>query len=702
MKGYASIQQISEALGITKRTAERRAKAEEWTFEEEVHPGRSKRWYPIQKLPAAIREKIYARIQVSAPSTAAALSGGDSGPFYTEEQPKVPAVPVARAKCRENLTDDQITARDAAAILAREVMEIMVTVDCKESRACAILAERIERSEVSDAIIQADRDANVKERKTDSAEKRISARSRRLQRIMSFWRAGEREGDATKYLVPGKREKEGHDPVHIAAFLRFYCRKANPSVAVAHREMVRYLESQGITPPSYTVATRIEHSLPVTVKYRGRMTGAAWRALQPYVARDVSMFKANDIWVGDGHTFKARIQSPLHGQAFQPEVTIILDWVSRYIVGWSVALSESTIAVSAAFRDAQIRTRARPLIYYSDNGSGQTGKSIDHPILGTLARQGIGHETGIPGNPQGRGIIERLWASTTIDLAKTYPTALTKDTDRDTVRKVTGILAKHQRAGQISPILPSFSQFIEDLEAKIQEYNEEHQHRELGGMTPREAYESKLDPESLVFGASDDEINQLWMPEEERTPTRGVIRLFGNEYFMKGLVDELQEGEKVRVRYDIHDANQVAIYRTNGEYLGQAQWDGHRRAAFPVPVVEQARIERAEGIRKRAQREIDRAEAELSNTFEAIPYIEPEVIESAPIRMPEKVEVSTKPNLALLEDYSLLTWLSEHPDDWNDHLRKYFRDQSGKSRTIQNALDEFDLWGEIRDFKVAV
>ena len=55
------------------------------------------------------------------------------------------------------------------------------------------------------------------------------------------------------------------------------------------------------------------------------MTGAEWRALLPYVARDVSMFKANDIWVGDGHTFKARVQSPIHGQAFRPEVTVIID-----------------------------------------------------------------------------------------------------------------------------------------------------------------------------------------------------------------------------------------------------------------------------------------------------------------------------------------------------------------------------------------
>jgi hypothetical protein len=79
---------------------------------------------------------------------------------------------------------------------------------------------------------------------------------------------------------------------------------------------------------------------------------------EPYVDRDVSMFQSNDIWVGDGHSFKAKVQHPIHGQPFIPEVTFILDWKSRKIVGWSVSLSESTIAVSDAFRHAQKQTRA--------------------------------------------------------------------------------------------------------------------------------------------------------------------------------------------------------------------------------------------------------------------------------------------------------------------------------------------------------
>lgn len=711
--GYASIMEIAEAIGVTKRTAERRSVSEGWLFEEEAHPGAAKRWYPISKLPVTIREALYLK---SIPSSAAptrcaaeALPGIPSpGPFSSS---KVPAIPEARAKCRENLDSQQIRARDAAAILAREIMGLMVQMDCTERCACQILAKRIESGDAAPHVVLADAESNVKPRKLQDAATRISGRARRLQRISGFWRAGELEGNPLKYLVPGKREKEGFDPVHVGAFLRFFCKPSSPSVKMTHERMTDFLESQGIKAPSYTVATRIEKSLPVTIKYRGRMTGAAWRSIKPYVDRDVSMFKSNDIWVGDGHTFKAKIQSPLHGQAFQPEVTLILDWVSRKIVGWSVALSESTIAVSAAFRDAQMRTRARPLIYYSDNGSGQTGKSIDHPIFGSLARQGIGHETGRPGNPQGRGVIERLWPVVTIPLAKTYPTVLTKDADKETVRKVTQLIAKSLRAKEISPILPTFSKFISDLTDEIEKYNSEHKHSDLKGMTPNQAYEFFMDPDSIVFGVSNEEIRELWMPEEERTPSRGVVRLFGNAYFCKELVDVLAEGEKIRVRYDIHDGSKVWLYRSNGEFLGEALWDGNKVAAFPISHIERKRMERAQGIKQRAQRDIDRADAELSNTLEALPIVE---LEKVPNQLPTEAEritnavhetLAEKPNLDLMGDYSLLTWLSEHPEDWTPAFRHYFKDQVRKgSRTISNALDEFDLWEEVnkQDFKVAV
>ncbi|NIG98079.1 MAG: transposase family protein [Serratia symbiotica] len=50
----------------------------------------------------------------------------------------------------------------------------------------------------------------------------------------------------------------------------------------------------------------------------------------------------------------------------------------------------------------------KPLCVYSDNGGGETNKMLDADITGIFPRLHIEHMTSIPGNPQVRGIIERL------------------------------------------------------------------------------------------------------------------------------------------------------------------------------------------------------------------------------------------------------------------------------------------------------
>jgi putative transposase len=623
---------IAEALGTTLRTVQRWAEQgllPSPTERAVATTGRPEMRWTITALPAEVIVKgktILVQSPVAGRHIDALVTAQTAGALISAESapaPKIMKRANGQTQCvrrgltratRSQLNDADRTYRDASIILCRAIEDAIGSTGCTAKHAYQELAERIVSGTARPELLAAAECTYLKRRASGNTK---SAQASRLSKLYAMYQEGCRNGDASLFLIPGRREKEGAKPEDVAAFLRFYCHPSRPTVARAHRDARAWYEEQGFRYPSYSVFARLERELPVTIKNRGRMTGAAWRALKPYVDRDVSMFKANDIWVGDGHTFKARVQSPLHGQAFRPEVTIIIDWVSRMIVGWSVALSESTIAVSDAFRHAQKTTRARPLIYYSDNGSGQTGKSIDCPIHGTLARQGIAHETGIPGNPQGRGIIERLWQTTTIPLAESYPTVLTKKADRDSVRIVGQILAKAERKGETSRLLPSWNQFMADLDEAIYDYNNNHEHRGIGGMTPAQAYEAKLDPDSIVFAPNDTEIDDLWQPEVKRTPARCVFTLFNNSYFRRQLQHELAEGEEVRVRFDIHNADRVRLFRMDGTPIGEAIWDGHKKAAFPVPFVEKKREERAAGIRARAQREINRANAELTETLQA-------------------------------------------------------------------------------------
>lgn len=515
------------------------------------------------------------------------------------------------------LGDKDRATQDAGLLLMLALDEASTSSGTSVRKAARVLATSIMNASAAPALQQAAVTVYVKPRGNLHLGG-LDALTARLQKMHGFYQEGCKQGKPAAFLIAGRPEKRGPKPEHLRAFLHFYCLPNRPTVMQAWKNAQAWYAEQGLTRPAVDSWYRLEKDLPVTAKYRGRMTGSAYKTLLPYVSRDESMFKSNDIWVGDGHTFKARVQSPIHGNAFRPEVTFIIDWRSRKLVGWSVALSENVVAVSDAFRHAQITTRARPLIYYSDNGSGQTAKHIDHPIHGTMGRQGIAHETGIPGNPQGRGIIERIWAITVIPLAATYATFLGKQGDKETIRKVGVALEKAKRKGEDSRFLPSWGQFMQDLNKCVDDYNMHHSHSGLDGMTPNEAYAKHMDPDSLALCVEDAELHALWMPEEVRTFDRGLIQLFNNEYACPELMGVLPEKAKVRVRFDIHNADTVRILDlASGKFLGLGVWDGHRRAAFPVPYVENLRDKRQAGIHRRAQGEMDRADDERLLTFDA-------------------------------------------------------------------------------------
>ena len=621
-KGWFSAQELAGLPGMpsTYSAVIRAAKKNLWANRTKVR-GKGLE-YSLTALPKQTQKHILGLVMnqtVEAPAPSLPAPAANAAPAVQAPGPVV----VARGQKRKSaelvtFSDWHRTYQDGSLVLCRAIDAAVATADCSVKKACQELAERLVSGEAHPELQAAAVATYLKPRKGAGPLGGVSAQLSRLQKMMAFYEQGRLAGDVGLYLVPGKPEKTGPDPVHVAAFLRFYCRPTRPPVAEAYRAMKPWLQERGIAVPSYATVTRIERELPVTVKYRGRMTGSEWRSLKPYIERDVSMFHANDIWVGDGHSLKAKVQHPIHGQPFVPEITVILDWVSRKIVGWSVALSESTVAVSDAFRHAQSVTRARPLVYYSDNGAGQTGKMIDCPVSGTLARQGIAHETGIPGNPQARGILERLWQVTFIPLARTYPTCTWRGADENATTKMLKALNRNDQGGIR---IPSFRQLLDDVARVVEDYNLHHEHRELGGNTPEDEYQARIDRDSIVFGPSDSELAALWMPEVVRTPQRGRVSLFGNTYCKADLVEMLPEGTKVRVRYDLHDADRVWLLTLEGMYLGEARWDSHREAAFPVPMMDQLRAERAAGKVKRGEKIIAEAQAELGQVLDFVPAV---------------------------------------------------------------------------------
>ena len=418
----------------------------------------------------------------------------------------------------------------------------------------------------------------------------------------------------------------------VAQVLALYKQPNKPPLAWCAKEVSR-LTSQPWW-PLYNRANRFRKKIPQQVFYSGRHTGAALKALQPFKRRDFLSLAPNEIWVGDGHGAKLKVAHPITGSPFVPEVTVIMDVATRFVVGWSVALSENCLAVADALRHG-VERHGIPLIYYSDGGAGQTNHMLDAPITGTLGALGIHHEVGRPGNPQGRGVIERFWQTVLIPLARRFETFQGKTADRDTLRLVSREITRALNAaksGQIAQLpakLPAWQQFIDALEHEIHAYNEEHRHRSLPkNFTPATFRAAKLQG-AEIHKPQGAELATLFMPSILRKARRGEVALFNGIYFHRDLM--LVDGEDVQVAYDIHDVSRVWVKKLSGELIAEAALGGNRGDYMPKPLIERLRDDRAARRMGRLRAQMDEVEAELQGAAAIdVPPLEEIEIEAEP------------------------------------------------------------------------
>lgn len=445
--------------------------------------------------------------------------------------------------------------------------------------------------------------------------------------------------DALALLAPerqGRKELQVADSAWLSDFMAVYRNTNGVCVAEAYRLFYNTCQARQVVDalpyeiPSAAQVRTVLNKIPMHLRQIGRQTGASLRALKTYVKRDWSMLCANDVWVGDGHSLKMKVAHPDHGRPMTPELTLIMDAASRYVVGWSLAYSESCIAVADALRSAMVQNGI-PAIYYSDNGSGQKNKTFDADITGILPRLGISHQTGIPGNPQGRGIIERLMKTLAHPIARQFETYFGPNADADTVRRVltaTDSLAKTSQnvANKDKPLtpkqawakgrLPSWDELISVITAAVNWYNYEHKHSEIGGITPasmRQYLLGKLERDDYVT-LTQAESRDLFRPSVVRVVQRAWLSVYNNHYWHEALED--YNGKKVQVCIDQHNPKTVIVRDLKGRYLCEALLNGNTKDAFALTLVEHKKHARAKARIKRLDDEKGKAMLELRKVIE--------------------------------------------------------------------------------------
>lgn len=172
--------------------------------------------------------------------------------------------------------------QDAALLLMLALDEAMQHSGTSARKSARVLATSIMNASAAPALQQAAATVYIKPRGVQHLGG-LDALTARLQKMHGFYQEGCKQATPAAFLIAGRPEKRGPKPEHLRAFLHFYCLPNRPNVAQAWNNAKDWYVQQGIERPAVDSWYRIEKDLPVTTKYRGRMTGSAWKSLLPYV-----------------------------------------------------------------------------------------------------------------------------------------------------------------------------------------------------------------------------------------------------------------------------------------------------------------------------------------------------------------------------------------------------------------------------------
>lgn len=571
--------------------------------------------YPLTALPAETRDHLLDRMVTTLPEKLCSLPAQP-----TETLPAV-AEPAGDLPAITTLKKWQTETMDARIFFMRLIEQ------AAENRIGVSAAIRRIVRQAADGILPMEAQALVavanKRSGKDTRKRTLSETS-----LMRWWSTWLKKGKRPQALAPKAVERDELPP-WAPYFLQVYRVPQKISVAQALEDLAAILPP-GVPMPSEHQARRFMKKHSRLDIQKGRMTGKELKSLKGFIRRDTSEFLPLDICLCDGHSFKADVAHPVHGRPFKPEVCAVIDAVTRVCTGWSSGLAESSLTVADAYRHAvtvndEKRYGGIPAILYADKGAGNEAKVNSDPFSGMYARLGSTYTTGIPGNSQARGRIEKMQDSLWIRAAKKLPTYSGRGMDEQVRRTVYLTMEKDVKQalqagkpGKKSELLRSWQEFLEFCQEEVEAYNRR----------PHSALPRITDPETgrrrhmcplemwskfLAEGWTPEvpepaELDSLFRPHVTVTTRRGEVRLFGNIYYAAELVH--YGGETVIVAYDIHDANQVWVKDLDERLIAVARWNANKKAFFPVSRVEQAREDRKNRRKKTLERHLDEIEAE--------------------------------------------------------------------------------------------
>lgn len=341
----------------------------------------------------------------------------------------------------------------------------------------------------------------------DGQQVRVSRAS--LDRWIRAWRTGGFDA-----LIPSARHAEPRTPAPVLE-LAVALKREVPGRTAAQVAAI-LVEHGGMVVPSARTLQRHFARLELNTRPDGNPPAGFGR----FEAADV-----NDRWTGDA----------LHGPVIGGHKTYLMAFIddhSRALVGYRWGYSEDELHLAAALR-AGLAARGIPKVVYLDNGAAMISKQL----LRALAVLGIRLTHSKPGQPEGRGKIERFFR---------------------TVREQFLIELAAPGAAEKVPDLATLNELFA---AWVETVYHQRTHSETG-QTPM----ARIDVAQAPAPVTPDRLREAFLWSEHRLVTKtATVTLHGNIY----QVDAALIGRRVELVFDPFDLSDIAVHYS-GRPMGAA------------------------------------------------------------------------------------------------------------------------------------
>lgn len=571
-----------------------------------------------------------------------------------------------------------------------------------------ILTDREAASLAQPLLLTAEDGFNLSPDRLVTANDRSDGQQRVSERTLFRWFKA-RDDRGVSALAPIPPRTQG--PIHpgFAGFLKFYARPSKPSATDALKE---YLDTNPAPEKRITI-TQVRHILRNRLnnieKNVGREGLLTLRSRLAYVTRTTDDMWPTTIYTADGKTFDAEIADPVTKRPIRPEITTVMDVVTRKIVGISLGRSENQRAVAEALRRSCV-DNGICAIFYVDRGPGYRNQALDADVSGLMGRLGITKMHAAPYGSQAKGRIERPNATVWDTLAKRLPTYIGKDMDKEAGDKVHKLTRRELKEFGHSRLLPSWEEFVSMCDAMVAEHNSR-PHRslpkfldpetgKLRHMNPNEVWETHVSNGFEPVAVDQDEVDDLFRPYEIRTVRRCEVAWQSNTYFDHAL--HPYHETRVMVGYDYHQADRVWVREFDmetgqpGKLICVAQFMANAQRYVPKSFEEKALETRAKGQikrledKKRAVEEqlrtpylVDAREEEQELVFDAVPP-QPDPVPAHALQVAvDNTTPAPARRQVFTSDEELAAWALKHPEDLSPKQAELLRECLNSSTARQ-------------------